>query len=124
MNPCVATFLEPDDLMTWPPISSLSPMRSLYRWSHRRSYDRFYTVNKNSPQANGKRWNRNRNLIAGQRLPFETLCIESRLTAIVVVTGGLAVGHSIFERDPCGLERFQEWRCRVAEYLVGVSAAG
>src|SRR6516162_7869317 len=70
------------------------------------------------------RRNRIRNLIASQGLPFETLCIESCLTAVVVVTGGLAVGHGIFERDPGGLERLQECRCRVAQYLVGVSAAG
>src|SRR5215467_4610578 len=49
-----------------------------------------------------------------QGLPFETLCIESCLTAVVVVTGGLAVGHGIFERDPSDLERLQECRCRVA----------
>src|SRR5215475_6849654 len=75
-------------------------------------------------QFNGKRRNRIRNLIAGQGLPFETLCIESCLTAVVVVTGGLAVGHGIFERDPGDLERLQECRCRVAEHLVGISAAG
>src|SRR5215470_2691333 len=61
---------------------------------------------------------------SGQGLPFETLCIASCLTAVVVVTGGLAVGHGGFERDPGDLERLQECRCRVAEYLVGVSAAG
>ena len=61
MSPCVGTFLEPDDLMTWPPISSLPPMRSLYRWSRRRSHERFYTVNSNSPQANSKTpWPRQR----------------------------------------------------------------
>src|SRR5262249_8774314 len=65
-----------------------------------------------------------RNLIAGQGLPFETLCIASCLTAVVVVTGGLAVGHGVFERDPGDLERLQECGCRVAEHLVGVSAAG
>jgi len=70
------------------------------------------------------RRNRIRNLIASQGLPFETLCIASCLTAVVVVTGGLAVGHGIFERDPGGLERLQECPCRVAKYLVGVSAAG
>jgi len=75
-------------------------------------------------QFNSKRRNRTRNLIAGQGLPFETLCIESCLTTVVVVTGGLAVGHGIFERDPSDLERLQECRCRVAEHLVGVSAAG
>src|SRR6516162_2110719 len=64
-----------------------------------------------------------RNLIAGQGLPFETLCIESCLTAVVVVTGGLAVGHGVFERDPGDLERLQECWCRVTEHLVGVSAA-
>src|SRR6516164_5623103 len=67
--------------------------------------------------------NRIRNLIAGQGLPFETLCIESCLTAVVVVTGGLAVGRGVFERDPGDLERLHECRCRVAEYPVGVSAA-
>jgi hypothetical protein len=50
-----------------------------------------------------RRRNRIRNLIAGQGLPFETLCIESCLTAVVVITGGLAVGHGVFERDPGGL---------------------
>src|SRR6516164_8341895 len=70
------------------------------------------------------RRNRIRILIAGQGLPFETLCIESCLTAVVVVTGGLAVGHGVFERDPGDLERLQECRCRVAEHLVGVSATG
>src|SRR5262249_36499487 len=65
-----------------------------------------------------------RNLIAGQGLPFETLCIASCLTAGLVVCGGLAVGHGVFERDPGDLERLQECRCRVAEHLVGVSAAG
>src|SRR5215471_2053509 len=64
-----------------------------------------------------------RNLIAGQGLPFETLCIESCLTAVVVVTGGLAVGHGIFERDSGDFERLQECRGRVAEHPVGVSAA-
>src|SRR6516164_4042154 len=64
-----------------------------------------------------------RNLIAGQGLPFETLCIESRLTAVVVVTGGLAVGHGVFERDASDLERLQECRRRVADHLVGISAA-
>src|SRR5215469_7087544 len=63
------------------------------------------------------------NLIAGQGLPFETLCIASCLTTVVVVTGGLAVGHGVFEGDPGDLERLQECRCRVAEHLVGVSAA-
>jgi len=70
------------------------------------------------------RRNRISNLIAGQGLPFETLGIESCLTAVVVVTGGLAVGYGVFERDPGDLERLQECRCRVAEHLVGVSAAG
>src|SRR5262249_28740587 len=69
-------------------------------------------------------WNRIRNLIAGQGLPFETLCVESCLTAVVVVTGGLAVGRGVFERDRRDPERLQECRCRVAEHLVGVSAAG
>ena len=69
------------------------------------------------------RRNRIRNLIAGQGLPFETLCIESCLAAVVVVTGGLAVGHGIFERDAGDFERLQECRCRVAEHPVGVSAA-
>ena len=69
------------------------------------------------------RRNRIRNLIACQGLPFETLCIESCLTAVVVVTGRLAVGHGVFERDPGDLELLQECRCRVAEHLVGVSAA-
>ena len=50
------------------------------------------------------RRNRISNLIAGQGLPFETLGIESCLTAVVVVTGGLAVGHGVFERDPGDLE--------------------
>ena len=53
------------------------------------------------------RRNRIKNLIAGQGLPFETLCIECCLTAVVIVTGGLAVGHGVFERDPGDLERFQ-----------------
>ena len=70
------------------------------------------------------RRNRIRNLIAGQGLPFETLCIESCLAAVVVVTGCLAVGHGIFERDPGDLKRLQEYRCRVAEHFVGVLAAG
>jgi hypothetical protein len=64
-----------------------------------------------------------RNLIAGHGLPFEALCIESCLTVVVVVTGGLAVGHGVFERDPGGLERLKECRCRLAEHLVGVSTA-
>ena len=72
----------------------------------------------------GMRRNRIRNLIAGQGLPFETLCIESCLTAVVVVTGGLAVCHGVVKRDPGDLERLQECRCRVAEHPVGVSAAG
>jgi hypothetical protein len=40
------------------------------------------------------------------------LRIESCLTAVVVVTGGLAVGHGVFERDAGDLERLQECRCR------------
>ena len=75
-------------------------------------------------QQGSMRPNRIRNLIAGQGLPFETLRIESCLTAVVVVSGGLAVGHGVFERDPGDLERLQECRCRVAEHLVGVSTAG
>src|SRR5262249_41492594 len=70
-----------------------------------------------------RRTSPHRNLIAGQGLPFETLCIASCLTTVVVVTGGLAVGHGVFERDPGDLERLQECRCRVAEHLVGVLAA-
>src|SRR5215471_12457622 len=66
----------------------------------------------------------NQDLIAGQGLPFETLCKESCLTAVVVVTGGLAVGHGVFERHAGDLERLQKCGCRVAEHLVGVSAAG
>src|SRR5262245_9660281 len=66
------------------------------------------------------RCNRSSNLIASQGLPLETLCIENCLTAVVVGTGGLAVRHGIFERDPGGLERLQECPCRVAKYLVSV----
>jgi hypothetical protein len=51
------------------------------------------------------RRNRTKNLIAGQSLPFETLCIEICLTAAVVVTGGLAAGCGVFERDSGDLER-------------------
>ena len=58
-----------------------------------------------SPMRGSMRRNRMRNLIAGQGLPFETLCIVSCLTAVVVVTGGLAVGRRVFERDPGDLER-------------------
>ena len=75
-------------------------------------------------QFNSKRRNRTRNLIAGQGLPFETLCIESCLTTVVVVSGALAIGRGVVERHPGGLEHVQECRCRVAEDLVGVSAAG
>ena len=83
------------------------------------------TIAKNEQALAGSiRRNRIRNLIAGQGLPFETFCIESCLTAVVVVTGGLAVGHGVFERDPGDLEHFHECRCRVAKHLVGVSAAG
>src|SRR5262245_22427926 len=64
------------------------------------------------------RRNRVTNRIAGQGLPFQTLCIESCLTSVVVVNGGLAVGHGVCERDACDLERLQECRCRVAEHLV------
>ena len=49
--------------------------------------------------------NRIRNLITSEGLPFETLCIESCLTAVVVGAGGLAVGHSVLERNPGDLER-------------------
>jgi len=38
----VATFLDPTDLTTWPPISASPRMRSSNRWLHRRSQDRFY----------------------------------------------------------------------------------
>src|SRR5215469_15404961 len=57
--------------------------------------------------------------VSGVRASLEQSC----LTAVVVVTGGLAVGHGVFERDPGDPERLQECRCRVAEHLVGVSAA-
>jgi len=50
-----------------------------------------------------RRRNRTRNLIAGEGLPFKTLCIETCLTAVVVGAGGLAVGHGVLERDPGGL---------------------
>src|SRR5262249_57277841 len=44
--------------------------------------------------------NRIRNLIAGQGLPFETLCIERCLTAVVGVTDRLPVGPRGFVPDP------------------------
>jgi hypothetical protein len=50
------------------------------------------------------RRNRIRNLIAGHGLPFETWCIESCLTTVVVVSGCLAVAHGVLERDPGDLE--------------------
>jgi len=82
------------------------------------------TIAKNEQALAGSIRRNIRNLMAGQGLPFETFCIESCLTAVVVVTGSLAVGHGVFERDPGDLERLQECRCRVAEHLVGVLAAG
>src|SRR5262245_47317390 len=64
----------------------------------------------------GLRQNRIGDLIAGQGLPFETLRIQSRLTAVVVVRGPLAIGHGVVECDPSSPEHFQEGRCGVTEH--------
>ena len=119
--------------LLWKYDSALTWARINQRFHHGFEFSRFCYLDCRIPCAHNAlyvrqnlpmRRHRIRNLFASQGPPFETSCIESGLTAVVLVSCGLAVGHRVCERDSGNLEHLDESRCRVAEHPVCISAAG